>query len=594
MAQSPLNRNRLFDGDFSFKEGVQSDLHPSMLSPNSISWGINTVNSDGTIETRPGYRSLAAFGTGKAQGMTLFQPTNGSISMVVAISGKIWVSPYPFDTWTRLNNIQFDPYVDHICFKDAVQTLVNGTIVPTLAVLIMQDGMSQPAFWDGSNNRHLLPGGNTNETVQGLWMEWIGQRLWVARGNEVFASDLYDPLHFTETLYLAEGGSLQPLDGKTVTALARTADQKSLLVFTEDNTTTVAASITDRTQWKTTANFISLLFPGVGCVSGVGYCYLNGELWWFSREGVRRFVQVALELLVSKNNLASNAMVRSFSNLSPCLSRACAFSFRTFTGFSVPSGDILNRHTWVSDTTATDSGKTSDENWNGVWMGTRPVQWSTGVINGKDRCFHLSQDRIGGIHVWEAFNWYDKSDDDGLIFCSTETRGLLFKEPFTFKRFKYTDIHLEKILGEVDFTAEYRGDYGCWKKILDIKLCAQECRQLECTNQNGASDHQSRYLRTQDSKPDCVNNQGPYSNDVGTFFQNRFRWRGETALLKFRSQADQWQEPAMGACEKGDVDSKGDLICKESFCCDMEVDYISISNKHPYGYGSAFSIEGSI
>lgn len=581
MANSPNNSNRLYDGSNQFLLGVNSNLHPSQLNAQSLSWMVNATNKRGFLRTRPGYKSLFRLPDGRAQGFTLFTPTDGEPTMVMAVNGKIYISVLPFETFSILPNVNFDPFVDQIAFKETVQALENGQPRTPRSLLFMQDGKSQPAFWDGQTARHTTPGVQAgSETVVGLWMEFVGGRLWVARGRELFASDLFDPLHFIENQYIAGGGSLQAVDGDTITCLRRTADNKNLLVFTIHNTTIVQASITDRNLWSTTPGFISLLFPGVGCAGGKAITDNNGELWWFSVEGARRFAQVGQAISTSRNNIASIEMRRSFENLSPTLSRSCAFSFGSFLGFSVPSGDLFNRHTWVLDT-STASQLTADSPfaWQGIWMGTRPVEWATGFIDGFERVFYLSQDRCG-IRMWEAFQ-KDQLDNGSRIFVSIEFPGLQFNESLSFKRFMFTEYHLTEVFGKVDLTSEYRGDWGCWKNIMSLFLCAKDCEpNLPCIGNLQTLMPQNRYIKTQEALHSCQTQEGTYSEDIGTFFQNRLRWYGKNGVRMYRSQSHQFQENSTGAC------AKSDTVCKPLLCCDEEVDYISFV-RDGYGYGSS-------
>lgn len=579
MATSPVNVNRLFDGGKRFFLGVNSNLHPSDLNPAQISWGVNVVNTSGILSTRPGYNDLYRLPDGKAQGFTLFTPTGGEITQVSAVSGKIYISQFPFETFMQLTDIQFDPFVDHIFFKEATQGVDNGTVVDPRSVLIMQDGVTRPAFWDGQTSRHLNPGGGTNETIIGTTMEWIGSRLWVAQGRQIFASDIFDPLHFTETLYLSGGGSLQAMDGDVITLLKRTADSRALLAFTIGNTTIIRANITDRSQWQTIPDFISLQFPGVGAVGGKAFCEKNGELWWFSVEGVRRFTQTGEAIRTSRSGVASIEMVRSFRNLSPVLNRVCGFSGDIFLGFSVPSGDVFNRHTWALGTSIADQlTSASPPGWQGIWMGTRPVEWGTGTIMGKSRTFYISQDPCG-IRVWEAL-LPNKEDNGTRIFCSVEGGGLVFQEDLSFKRFRFTEAHLHGVSGTVDFTIEYKGDWGCWKQVASFTMCAVDCiPALKCGQPNPQVYPQNRYVKSVDAPHACLSGEGRPEN-IGTYFQNRFRWYGKNGIRMYRSQADQYQENSLGACEASDV------ICKELLCCDQEVNYVSSVNDG-YGYGSS-------
>lgn len=589
MANSPANTNRLYDGGIQFLLGVNSNLHPSFLRSSQVSWAINTVNKGGIIDTRPGYVSIFRLPDGKAQGMTSFTPTDGNLNLVMAVSGKIYVSEFPFTTYNQLPNITFDPYVDHVVFKEAIQSRIGSTITDPKSVLVMQDGVSPAAYWDGTTNRHLAPGGNSNETPQGLWMEWVGSRLWVARGRSLFASDISDPLHFTENTYLGGGGSFQAMDGNVITALARTADNRALLIFTIHNTTLLKAGITDRASWPLVQDFISLAFPGVGASSGKSPFYHNGELWWWSVEGARRFNQVGDAIRSSRNSVASIEMKRSFDNLSKTVqSRVCGFSFNTFLGYSIPSGDVFNRHTWVLDT-STNSQLTGDTPfaWQGIWMGTRPVEWTTANIQGDERVFYISQDYCG-VRVWEAFD-QSREDNGDRIFCSVEFPGIVFNEPTAFKRFLFTEYHLSYLSGDVSILADYRGDWGCWKRIADLNLCALDCiKELICDGSNPTVMNQNRFFKTQEALHSCLSQEGTYSEDIGTFFQNRLRWTGKNAVRIYKSQAQQFQESSTGAC------AKSDTVCRELLCCDPEITYISHVSDVGYGSGSSPGVICSI
>lgn len=583
MANSPTNTNRLSDGGVDFLLGVNSNLNPRNLNSAQLSWGINIINKGGDIDTRPGYESLFRLPDGKAQGMVAFTPTGGQPNLVMAVNGLIYVSEFPFTDYEQLPNIEFDPNVDHVSFKEALQAKDGATVIEPKSVLIMQDGKSKPAYWDGFISRHLNPGIPSNETVQGLWMEWIGNRLWVARGRELFASDIFDPLHFTENTYLSIGGSLQAMDGDVITMLARTADSQSLLVFTIHNTTIIQAGITDRAAWQTTPSFISLLFPGVGSAAGKSGFYHNGELWWYSVEGSRRFTQVGATIRNSRNGVSSIEMRRSFDNITKQVqSKVCGFSFNTFLGHSVPSGDVFNRHTWVLDT-STNSQLSSDSPlaWQGVWMGTRPVEWVTLNVMGVERVFHISQDACG-IRVWEAFK-PNRLDNGARIFCSVEFPGLLYGEKISFKKFRYDEFYLTRLIGEVDLTVDYRGDAGCWKNILDIQLCATHCfSNVVCDGPNKTIMNQNRYIRTQEGEHFCNDVDGWFtSENIGSFFQSRIRWYGRNGVNKYKSFADQWQEPSHGACEKSDA------VCKILACCDPEIDYVSHVDDCAYGYATS-------
>lgn len=579
MATSPFNKNRLADGGFFFTS-VNSYLHPSFLNKNTLSWGINVDLDGGIPRTRLGYKLIQRLADGKAQGLTIFTPVDQQPFLVAAVSGIIYVSRFPFDTYQVLPNIQFDPFVDHIAFKEAIVGVDNaGNPINPYPVLMMQDGLSKPAYWDGSTSRHLNPGGTTNETPFGLWMEWVGARLWVSRGNQIFASNIYNPLLFTETQYLTGGGALQTIDGNIVTAMKRTADNKALLIFSRTNTTIVKAGITDRSTWQTTADFIGIKFPGVGATGGKSVFDNDGDVWWMSDQGMRNFAQVGSAVETSRNSISSVEMARSFDNLSPVLNRCAGFSVGKYLGMSVPSGDVYNRHTWVINTAISDQlSSDSPPSWTGIYMGTRPVEWATGNINGRDRCFHISQDRCG-VRIWEAFQ-KDRNDNGCRIFSQVDFNGIAFESPLAFKSFLFTEYHLSYVAGNVSLEAFYKGDWGCWKSIMDIDLCAQNCMSATGCPIPKEMIPQNRYIKTQQAGTNCQSEEGAFSGNIGTYFQNRTRWYGECGVRMYKSQANQFQENSLAQC------AESDATCKVLSCCESEVDY-AICVDDGYGYGSS-------
>lgn len=585
MATSPANTNRKFDGARNIVLGINSYAHPADLSTRQFSWGVNAWFKKGIPYTRPGYESKFRLPDGKAQGFTLFKPKDGNIVMVMAVSGLIYVSQYPYEDYTQLTALRFNADVDHIIFKQALQGADGpGNLIPPRALLFMQDGRTAPAYYDGTFARHTMPGGTTFETVLGFAMEWVGSRLWVARGDEIFASDIFDPLHFTETEYLATGGSLQAMDGEVITALAKQAQTEGLIAFTADNTTLIQAGITDRSTWKTTPGFVSYLFPGVGCSSVKSPCYLNGILWWMSYQGARNFTQVGSSIRTSANNVSSIELDRSFLNMSPTISRACGLSFSSFVGFSVPSGDVYNRHTWVLDTASADQlSQDLPPAWLGIWMGTRPVEWDSANIQGTDRSFYISQDRCG-VRVWEAFMDHH-TDNGGRIFCSLESNGMISGEPSSIKRFLFSQFFLYQLKGEVNMSVEYRSEWGCWKLLHELRLCASDCfNQLDCNTPIGTLQAQNRYVKTQEANQACLSKEGPWPENYGTYFQNRIRWYGKNGIFFFKSDVVQVQESSTGFCTPSDQE------CKVVTCCDPEVDYISHVDDAGYGSGSSDNV----
>lgn len=587
MANAPL-RNRLYDGNTFFRR-VDSFTNPQMLRDGDISWGFNVTTAGLKVKTRPGMDPIFSVTCGKAQGLTLFTPTNSKPHLVAAISGRIWVSPYPFNTARMLNNITFDPTVDQVVFCETVQAKDLFSLVSPKAVLMMQDSRSPAAYWDGTIDEHVYP--KLSGTIIGFQMEWVGNRLWVARDRQLFASDIYDPLHFTENQYLAQGGSFQAMDGNLITCLKRTADSQQLLVFTASNTTRINAGFTDRASWGSSENFITLAFPGVGCVGPKAAADVSGEMMWFSNEGVRRYNAVGASVFEAKNPISSHEMKQSFDRISDFKTRVCAFGFGSYAGFSVPAGSQWNRHTWVLDTSTTDTMEDQfPMAWQGVWTGTFPVEWTSGQVYDRKRCFHISQD-LDGVRVWECF--LDGNQDDGQeILCYFDSRAHDYQQRLAFKDFGYMEGHFSEALGVPPLEIFYKNNYGCWNKIADKKFCVTDCIQMsDSCIPSLAVDSQSRFLRTQEAIPDnCEDgsaNQGgaPYMSFRGLSFKTRVKWTGRLALDRYKVTATEYQEISTGDCTNDPIEA-----CVTLSCCDEEPDYLSHGGASPYYYGSGCGI----
>lgn len=599
MAVSPNNPNRVYDGQ-DMMLSVNSFIEPSKMRGHEIQWGFNVMTRGGKVRTRFGFRSVYKFAYGKAQGLSFFVPNTGVEQLIAAVSGRVYALSDPFTSANHLSAIAFNAQAPSVFFKQATVSKTPNTVVTPYPVLMMQDRYSRAAYTDGQVSRHLDPTPNgfysfnsigATETLIGFAMEWVGDRLWVERGRELFASDIADPLHFTENAYLFGGNSLQAIDGAAIRALARTADNKQLLVFTDQNTTRIAAGVTDRSVWGTTQDFVASLFPGVGCVGPKAVTDASGELAWMSQEGMRLYNAVGDSVRTAKNNVSSREMDRSWQARSrKFMSQVCASYHDGYTMFGMPCGDIFNRHLWVMDNSTSD---TLDQQfpyaWQGVWTGIRPVEIASGVVNGELRTFCMSQDR-DAVRIWEMFR-EDQLDGDCDIVCYFETKGNVYERetPMTFKRYKYSALHISDLRNTVDINLKYKNEFGCYREVASWSLCALQCRTASPTCAEGnlrVLDSQRRYLKTQEAEDECGEGGSPFRAPVGTTHTMKVSWSGRLSVRAIRHTGEQVEEPDIGECQ-------GTEECVELSCCDTEPDYISCPNDPgPYGgyYGSGAGI----
>jgi len=499
---------RAIDGDLSFAYGQDSQQDPVKLIPNQYCRGLNIVNRGGIAQCRPGHRCKQALPEGNLQGFAFFTPKLGNPVMLIAVDGIIYTAEAPYVSIRRMEGVQFLATARQIFFKQveqSVQLNPDGslTLIETRNLLVMQDGaFTPPAIYDGTFGIH------TTAIPMGGPMEWVGDRLWVARESKLFASDLANPTSFSETLYIAGSAPFFQLPG-TITGLSRTPSGVSvpqLLIFTTDTTNLILASIRDRAQWIVTPNFQQILFPKLGCTANRSIVFHWGLLWWFSEYGLTNFDAAQQAFVTSKLPYKDGAMTDSKARLSEDVGGIASIAVENYLLVSVPYCDKFNRHTWCLDQNAVESLKgTVPDLWNSVWTGTRPVEWASASVNGFTQVYHISVDRCGCNTLWQSF-MPDRLDNGCHITWALETRAYPGADPVTGKQIRFADVFLSELLGEVDVAVFWGGaKRGKYKRILTKRIQATR-GPLRYNDRYALHDilysykKQSRKIRTQDAR----------------------------------------------------------------------------------------------
>ena len=566
----------MVSGTVDFSGGMNSSISPSRIEQNQYAMGMNVVRRGGTLRTRPGYTSLFNLPCGRLQGFTMFRPSDSQEYLVAAVDGKIYVSRAPFDTFTVLNGIKFSKSARFVEFEKCIQTSdydANGLLYALDTpknILVMQDRKSRAAFWDGGTARHLNPkrtnvydaDGNRvtrigyDETPIGLWMAWAGNRLWVSRGSLVFASDIGNPLKFTETEYLAEGRAFTMPE--EVTGMIQPASGDALIVFGESTFTTLQANILDRTQWLNTADFQKTEY-GIGCVAPKSIVNKLGLTWWYSASGWTNLNFALTSFNDSTKKYIDEHMHASKAYMSKDRAGICAGEIENYILISVPSGSMKNRHTWVLDIYG------GNAVWDGFWTGVNPVQWGKATIDGVERIFFASSDADGVNRVWEAFR-PDQTDNGEPITSYVLTRVDNFGSKDV-KRYRYSQLFLNDIYGDVDIYGGVSGQHSGFRRILTKRMRASS-GSIDSTLEYGADDvfasnrPQYRVVRTQDA--DAMNNTDPcdtcgIESDIifpmDREFQHLFVWSGCMSIEAIRSYAQESQisEDYRGECEEDEI-----------------------------------------
>ena len=504
-----MSEGKIQDGDAGFVLGQNSALSPDQLPPGFYARGVNVVNRGGVVQCRPGYRCIANLPDGRLQGGTFFRPKVGPLVLIFGVDGLLYISDIPFRTYRQIPGVEFSSEAARLYFKAVeLSNVVNSdgsiTLVDKQNLLVIQDGgFSSPVVFNGTT---AVAQRGAGKIPIGGPMEWVADRLWVANGASVFASDLGSPISFTETTYIAGAVPFFSLP-QTVTSLTKTpsVELPQLLAFTGQSTTLFQAGIRDRSLWASTNEFQKEVFPKIGCVSDRSVTNHYGNLWWYSQFGYTSLDAAAQSNISSLVDYQDAEMQDSKARLSSDLSGIAATSHENYLLVSVPHADRFNRHTWVLDSTTLVTGERPIRSWNGVWTGTRPVQWITDNVNGVERTFYFSVDFDGMNRLWEAFI-PDRLDNGCPITWWVEFRGLNLSFPGKFKRFRYAELFLSELAGLVDVAVFYAGSYrGRFKKILTKRILATRgsLRSGETVSAGSkifALKKQSRPIRTQDAK----------------------------------------------------------------------------------------------
>jgi hypothetical protein len=510
---------RVLDWDSNWFQGVQSSMDPSQV-PLGYAWSVeNMLNLGGLWSCRPGHRCIKLLPDGNLQGAAIFRPQVGIEQIVVAIDGLLYAAAYPFyEGWRQLPGIQLSASAKQIFWALAVQSaerlsldIAAGIkVIEPKVVLFAQDGLlTAPAWYDGSNSGHVR--GDPFGTPSGGPMVWVGDRLWVAAGNQVYASDVANPFSFREQIYL--GGATSFFFADEVTAMQKTPSIESpqLMVFTGDNASLLQANIRDRSQWPTTVDF-QVEVVQVGCLSQKSVVSHYGHIIWFSPSGVAIYDPATSGKLTSRLPVRDSEMMVSKIGLSDDLSLVCAATFGQYMLMSVPHEDVHNKHTWVLNNASLASlNDDSGPCWSGHWTGTRPVEWLFGEIASQERIYHVAADTDGHNHLWESFT-PDRLDGGCPIAWKIETRGyfgqtaaIQSKPPGERVRLLYVDVALAGISENLDLGVFFAGGTrGAFRQLMDRRLNVSKgslsyTLKLDANTQIFAFKPQSRNERTQDA-----------------------------------------------------------------------------------------------
>ncbi len=568
------------DGDDSFNLGLNGYTQPSKLPPGMFVMGMNLICRGGIAQTRPGSTSLFDMPEGNLQGMTFFRPLDGKASLVFAVDGLVYSSQEPFTEYAQIENIQFSANSKFVAWAACLQSTdytpegILYYLDQPKSVLIMQDGATRAAYWDGSSSGHIDPTPSNLEltpvgfdgTPVGLWMCWSNNRLWVSRGNQVFASDIGNPLKFTEDDYLNEARAFY-LPG-ICTGIAEVSNNSSggtasgfpgIICFTKDNGTFIMTSVQDRTLWLSTPGFQQLAIANTGCVAPRSIVHQYGLLWWYTAKGLINQNSALAANITSRLDVQDDQMTQVKYNISQDQSAVCGGYYDNFVLHAIPVGDKLNTRVAVLDQAPFSEGINS---WPSYWTGWRPVEFARGVVRSTERIFCCSVDYDGVNRIWELFK--NEKQDNGIPITSFLVTKQHFFGNRDYKKFRYAEVELSNIVGPTAVMVAAGGMRGAYQSVMTKDINAIY-GQIYSSAQYGinaewftSSFPQTRIVKTLDGwSPSECNSECVESIERGLIdksFSLLIAWSGIAGVSAYRIFAAGEPRAYEGACEVNETE----------------------------------------
>jgi hypothetical protein len=582
--------------------GVDSLLYPTDVAQGSYTWLVNGINRGGVVQTRPGKRRVVSFCGRKAQGMHWCRTIDDRNFKLVAVDGQVYLAPYPFKNFTQLPGVSFSPTADRIyfCTGEQAYAYAPDNTIKLLDnphnIVTMQDGTSRPCYWDAMSNasgiidEHYITGNPPKPMPIGTAMLWKDNRLWLAVGNLVYASDLLYPQSFNEETYLAEQTGFR--FPRAVTMLWPNPVQ-GVLVLTDSSMHTLQSFVQDRSQWQATEKFQDDVNLEIGLPAPFGIVNLHGMPWIMTARGLISYDRALTQNLSTVILTVDGEMQRSKNLFAPDTCYICMGAWENILMVAVPASSLYNRHTWIMDAGIAEKlNSQSPMCWSSIWTGTYPVQFTSPIIEGTQHNYELSysagflalnegespspQSDPGPlqsyIHLWENYIPNQLDDVESDIHCSMETRAFTLSSD-DYYRFVFAEFMLVNLKGVVPFQVYVTGLAGNYQKLFETTLRAdvgpwgnptKETMlyyvALNMTTEFESYRRQVRHLRSSEyvvnQEPDqasCVEINRP--GGVDKAFQLMIQWQGRLGIRQIKFFYDRQMQSPTGICADDEATS---------------------------------------
>lgn len=508
----------LFDGSGDWSGGVdslavttiQSQRTPNGLRRDQLAWLVNATVRGGGITQRDCWQPRGTIHdkTGLYQGAAVYEPDSANPYILALVSGNLY---------------QVDP--DFLAQPVNLTAKAAGTGMPAtqpqanfcqgekFMVIQAGDNVTKPLFWDGTtlrrskgiNNLAVLPGTpGVNEIPAATAMSYYQGRLWYAQQRQVSAGDIVGGpsgttanqfrdaiLEVTENPLVVGGdGFTVPSNAGNIRALNflatldTTLGQGNLMIFTRKSIYSLYVPIT-RANWiaagTSNAPLMTIVQKTNGSVNDISVVSVNGDLFFQSLEpSIRSLISALRYFQQWANPPISNNEIRILNFVDRSLmhfSSGMAFDNRLLEltlPVQTPQGVTHSSMLPLDFTPISTLQKQLPPVWEGHWQGLDYFQVLEMDFGGRQRAFATVRSQIDqSIQLWELVQDSHFENGDSRVTWQCEFPAFTWGDEQMLKKFTGGEFWIDRVLGTVEFLAEYRPDSDvCWKKWHAWEICS--------------------------------------------------------------------------------------------------------------------------
>lgn len=411
----------------------------------------------------------------------------------------------------------------------------------------------------------------------GTVMVFGNGRLWVARGNQLFAGDLAGSyagaeVRFSEIQYISGGGSFAFDSEITGLAFLPGSDtgtgQGDLIVFTREQVGAIRSNVFDRTLWQQTQGMQRRIFVGGGAETPDSMVVTNNDVYFRSLDGIRSFLQT-VQFAKSVNvtlvdSVEADRVINYDTQRWVRFAPAVYFDYRALYGCAPKiqkvSGDATAFNVVFTKLVSQDFNPGVYQGnfppvYDGEWTGLQVSKLVQGVFNGEKRCFAIVCGSDGNNALYEITtdDYFDTVPDGAgtsnlPISSSVEFRRMSFQSPFEIKELVRADLSFSEVYGNVTWNFEFAPDY--YPTFLPVQT-GSISYETETDSFTGCAplDLALGYYNVRTVKPSdsCVAGVGRKAR-FGYLFQPKMSWVGHAKLALFRLHASRKDISDLGEC----------------------------------------------